>query len=269
MSLINEALKKAQKQRSHDVVAPSTVATGPLPPRVPKRAEPMPAQRLVLAGMVCVIFLLAAAGGAWFLFTDPNPAPAPAPTPRIAKAPDAAAAASAATATTPGTAVVPGSATANTPSGPAAAPTSAPGTGAPVTASTPAAAAVPPTAVPSTAAATPLPAPGPAPTVAAAPPPAPEPTLRPEPTVPGDILRIDLTSARPLTPPDPKVAAAVDLMKVSGIRASGSDPKVLMNDRVFRRNDLVDRTLGLRLHDIAADRLVFVDEAGATYVKNF
>lgn len=257
MSLINEALKKAQKQRSLDVAAPPAAASGPLPPRVPKRAAPMPAQRLVIAGMICVIFLIAAAGGAWFLFTEPSPPPAP--TPRVAKAPDAAPASPAPTATVP-----PAAAGVTVPSASAAAASTvatppAP-QGAPV--STPAA-VTPASPAPGT------PAPAAAPAVAAAPAPSPEPALRPEPTVPGDILRIDLTSARPFAPPDPKIAAAVDTMRVSGIRAQGSDPKVLMNDRVFRRNDLVDRALGLRLQDIAPDRLTFVDETGATYVKNF
>ena len=70
-------------------------------------------------------------------------------------------------------------------------------------------------------------------------------------------------------PPNPKAAAFVDTLKVSGIRASASDPKVLMNDRVFRLNDLIDRTTGLRLLEINPGHLVFMDEAGATYTKNF
>jgi ribosome-associated protein YbcJ (S4-like RNA binding protein) len=58
-------------------------------------------------------------------------------------------------------------------------------------------------------------------------------------------------------------------LKVTGIRSSGTDSKVLMNDRVFRVNDVVDRSLGVRLTKVSSDSLTFTDANGAVYVKYF
>jgi len=73
----------------------------------------------------------------------------------------------------------------------------------------------------------------------------------------------------PVARPDARAQAFVDALRVTGIRASGSDSKVLMNDRVFRLNDIVERTLGLRLTGVAADRLSFTDPNGLVYTRNF
>ena len=58
-------------------------------------------------------------------------------------------------------------------------------------------------------------------------------------------------------------------MRVTAIRASANDSKVFMNDKVYRVNDLVERTLGIRLVKVAADSLTFADANGVTYVKYF
>ena len=42
-----------------------------------------------------------------------------------------------------------------------------------------------------------------------------------------------------------------------------------MNERVYRVNDIVDRTLGIRLVKVAADSLTFSDPNGVSYVKGF
>ncbi len=69
--------------------------------------------------------------------------------------------------------------------------------------------------------------------------------------------------------PDPKVLAYVDTLRVTGIRAAGSDSKVLMNDRVYRVNDIVDHALGLKLAGVATNALTFEDERGVVYTRNF
>jgi hypothetical protein len=69
--------------------------------------------------------------------------------------------------------------------------------------------------------------------------------------------------------PDERVAAFVDAVRVTGIRSSGNDSRVLMNERVYRVNDIVERTLGVRLIKAAADSLTFSDSRGVTYVKSF
>jgi len=66
-----------------------------------------------------------------------------------------------------------------------------------------------------------------------------------------------------------RIATYVDKARVTGIRTSENISKVLMNDKVYRLNDVVDRKLGLRLVKIAPDSLTFADANGATYVKNF
>jgi hypothetical protein len=73
----------------------------------------------------------------------------------------------------------------------------------------------------------------------------------------------------PTAKPDERVHAFVDSIRVSGIRSSGGESRVLMNDRVFRVNDIVDRGLSLRLTAVAPDSLTFTDANGVNYVKNF
>lgn len=93
--------------------------------------------------------------------------------------------------------------------------------------------------------------------------PAPAPTApSPEPFSPS----VHLPAPPPV--PDNQVQAFVDALKISGVRFSGSDSKVLINQRVYRIKDLVDRTLNLRLVKVTADTLVFQDGNGAMYTRN-
>jgi hypothetical protein len=68
---------------------------------------------------------------------------------------------------------------------------------------------------------------------------------------------------------DPRIIAFVDAIRVTGIRSSGSESKVLMNDKVFRVNDIVERLLNVRLTAVETDSLTFVDDNGVVYTKNF
>lgn len=73
----------------------------------------------------------------------------------------------------------------------------------------------------------------------------------------------------PLTP-SPRMVEAIEAFRVTGIRAgSGTDAKVLMNDRVFRLGDIVDHALGIRLTAATPNSLTFRDSSGATYTRNF
>jgi hypothetical protein len=69
--------------------------------------------------------------------------------------------------------------------------------------------------------------------------------------------------------PNERIVAFVEAIRVTGIRSSGTESRVLMNERVYRVNEIVDRTLGLKLVKVGADSLTFSDANGATYVKNF
>lgn len=70
-------------------------------------------------------------------------------------------------------------------------------------------------------------------------------------------------------PPNPQILTFVDAIHVTGIRSSGNESKVLMNDRVYRVNDMVDRLLGLKLIKVESDLLTFTDEKGVIYTKSF
>ena len=59
----------------------------------------------------------------------------------------------------------------------------------------------------------------------------------------------------------------IDNIKVAGIRASATDAKVLMNDRVYRLGSVVEADLGLKLVGITANSLTFEDERGARYTR--
>ncbi|MBP6864580.1 MAG: hypothetical protein KBC32_04830 [Candidatus Didemnitutus sp.] len=79
------------------------------------------------------------------------------------------------------------------------------------------------------------------------------------------------TPAAPTGParPSPRLIQAVEALRVTGIRAAGADSKVLMNDRVYRLGDIVDHELQIRLTAATAQSLTFVDETGASYTRNF
>lgn len=149
----------------------------------------------------------------------------------------------------------------------------------------PAPVATPPATVPSPVAPAPTPAaettieivsfPSPPPTVT-------RPTTvnpRPLPSVPaGQVLIEDSTTATvnggsPTTVggpvPDNAVLDFLERSKVTGVRASDSDPKVLMNDRVYRLNDVVDRDLNLQVVSISPRELQFRDGRGFVYTKAF
>jgi hypothetical protein len=69
--------------------------------------------------------------------------------------------------------------------------------------------------------------------------------------------------------PDLRILAYLDALQIAGIRVTDTGSKVLMNDRVYRENEIVDHLLGLRLKTITEDTLTFVDERGVIYTKNF
>ncbi len=76
--------------------------------------------------------------------------------------------------------------------------------------------------------------------------------------------------AGPVVPTaNPKVYEFLETLRISGIRVSATDPKVIMNDRVFRLNDLVDRNTELRLIKVDSSTLTFVDASGYEYRKSF
>ena len=68
---------------------------------------------------------------------------------------------------------------------------------------------------------------------------------------------------------NPQVESFLSTLRVAGVRASETDPKVIMNDRIFRLNEIVDRATGLRLTHVDASTIEFTDARGFKYTKLF
>jgi hypothetical protein len=249
MSLINDALKKAQRMRTHEPAAAQ--------PRAEGGADAKPGRTShthLLIGVVAGAAVLVAGSvlATVYLLRQHEPASSPI-----------------VVASTPSAAV-------------AAAPTSAPAHAAPPTTMIPRETSRP-AVVPTKE----------APIVVVLPPPSKAPASESRPTGPTPVATPGSTPAappaaipetpaapsvgeHPVAPPapatarpDPRAQTWVDTVRVTGIRPSGADSKVLMNERVYRVNDVVERALGLRLTEVAADRLTFTDANGIVYTRNF
>jgi hypothetical protein len=105
----------------------------------------------------------------------------------------------------------------------------------------------------------PLSAPAPAPVSVPSVPPAPAPVVSAPPAAAPAVSN----------KPDERVLAFIEAIKVAGVRASGAESRALMNGRVFHLDEVVDRTLGLKLVGVDAGKLTFVDANGVSYVKHF
>ncbi len=255
MSLINEALKKAQRQRTLESAplarAPSGVAAAAVTTHV--RAA---SHRRSLAPLWFGLGLLALGAGATALVMHYGFAPAGAP--RLAAA--------APSANPPPAAPADASATAAPVRAPEVAPLPAitlPPLGPPPPAAVPAEAAVPAASTP---------APRPEPVVAPAPVSAP---AKPAKTTPAPVAVQTAPAPTPVAPvaapPDlaPRIQTFLAEARVAGVRGQAAQARVLMNEKVFRLNDVVDRELGLKLTGVLPGLLVFTDARGRTYEKNF
>ena len=241
MSLINDALKKAQKQRTGDTPPLASMPSigGETATRIAKRAKPAGFNTLLvrfglIGGGVLVLLI-----GGYFVLRKPSRAPATATAP-VAGVADPGPASPRPVATAPQA--------------------SAPGSQPPIPNSTPVTFNLPtalPAATPTTQPATPSPVAGVADPGPASPRPAtPAPTaVKPAPAVTAKI--------------DGKSINYIEALRIAGIRASATDSKVLMNDRVYRVGDIVEHEMGLKLVGITSSSLTFENEAGARYTRNF
>ena len=266
MSLINDALKKAQRDR--DPLAP-TDALGAGPSGRSKARTPAQHWLLVLGSGALVLVVLSVAFTLFWTTPDAPPrkaaavAPAARPAATTAPAAPAPAIVPVLPAARPAPAEVPPAAVTPPSPPPTPAATSAPVKNA--AAASPAQPAAPATIAPAK----------PAPAA-----PAPPPSLRPEPiaptaTTPAVTPAATAAPASPAAPsapaapprPDEKVSAFIGTLRVAGVRAMGDDSRVLINDRVYRVNEVVDRNLGIRLVKVEPGSLHFVDGRGVAYVK--
>jgi hypothetical protein len=267
MSLINEALKKAQRQRNLESTptasAPSGVAAAAVTTHVraaSHRSSHAPLWfglgLLLLGGVVTAVVIL------FVLTPEPAPAPASATTnsgnqPAIVVLnpnPGLTATTPAPVSPAPLPAITVPSMSAPIAAAPAPAPIKAP--------STPPA---PPPPAQNTAPAVQVATPTPPATVAVAPPAPARPVtvaVAPPPATPAPVpvTRVSVTQ-------EAKVYAVIDKLRITGVRGTGNEARVLMNEKVYRINDLVDRDLGLRLVEVTSSQLGFVDATGQRYKK--
>jgi outer membrane biosynthesis protein TonB len=255
VSLINDALKKAARQRAEDQTEVAPPAQAGRRRRIPRHGAPMSVQTLVLLAGAAVTLIVASVVVTGILVTgklEPRPAAAAkpaAPTPAPEEQPAV-------------VVQVPRAQEAPVPK-----PILAPPTAEPVARALP-----PPPARSAPAAATrraPADAARPAPADRASP--APAEAVSPP---PADGARpAPAGAARPAAAPQlsrgEQAQNFVDRLRVTGARAAGQDSKALVDGHVYRVNDVLDRALGIRLVQVDADHLTLVDSDGATYVKNF
>ena len=273
MSLINDALKKAQKQRNNDGPAISAMpGVGGQSASQISRSTQNPGVNMtgIFIGLGAVMLLVLVAGGflvgRWMASRPEVPAAAK-PTAVVAQAtPPPAASVAATPAAVP--IVVEKLAASNPPA------TSQPAASTAVPASTPAkiAAAPAPVATPPVVASSTVDTPAPTFTV----PPAP---VAPAPTVIESKPILAIAAApTPLSEGvkpsvagklDSKALIYIDGLRVAAIKTSATEAKVLMNDRVYRIGDTVEHILGLKLAAIAPNALTFEDERGVRFTRNF
>jgi hypothetical protein len=250
MSLINEALKKAQKQRTGEST-PLPAIGGESAERIARRSKSSGLNTLLLRLGIGGVVVTGVIVAGVFLLRKPASVPVAA------------------------TAPAPILATTSTPV--AAAPTPKPAEPVPVPV-----APAPAVASPSTA--TPTPAPAFVVTTAAAPAPpvipkseAPAPIVLPVPAASTPVVAAEVPAppkpepAKSAVPGklEPRAINFIESLHVAGIRASSSDAQVLMNDRVYRIGSVVEADMGLKLTGITTHSLTFEDEHGASYTRTF
>lgn len=233
MSLINDALKKAQRERTGGVPDTTPMPGGGSRPPIEaqRRANRGPQLTLIAGGAIAGMLL---AGGAVWLFRSPAQlATSSAPTQTETNPPITS------TATPATMPPAPGSASAASQSKKGPEPVAAP-----VEATT---AKAPAVAEPTVSTATPSAATTSSETQPATPP------------APATAPALTLT----------KLAEIVDAFRVTGIRPAGADSKVLLNDRVYRLGDVVDLAHGIRLTGATANSLTFTATSGVVYTRFF
>jgi hypothetical protein len=247
MSLINDALKKAQKQRTGEAPKLSSLPSigGERPVHIAKRKTPPGFNSLLLGiGLGAGVLVIVVVGGLLLFRGKGTDTPPAAPAVAVTN---------------------PTVSTASTPA-------PAPATPAPAAPSTPNSAFVVPnvasTAPTTTAPTTPASAVPSPPAHPAAPETRPLVAQAPAPVVEQPKAEIAKTPA-PALKLEPRAMNYIEGLRVAGIRASATDSKVLMNDRVYRVGDVVEHEMGLKLVGITSSSLTFEDERGGRYTRNF
>ncbi len=115
--------------------------------------------------------------------------------------------------------------------------------------------------------------PEPVPPVLSSTSPAPTETAHTAPATPAAAAPAAPETVTPPPAPDPLIAAHIAQLEVRGVMTGGS--KILLFDpaesrsRAFSAGDQVNDQMGLVIEDISARTITFVDHAGAIYTKGF
>lgn len=67
--------------------------------------------------------------------------------------------------------------------------------------------------------------------------------------------------------PDPKIIDWLSKVTISGVRLSGTESKVLLNDDAYSVGDTVNYSLGLKVYIIQDKRVLFIDKNDKKYLK--
>jgi len=232
MSLINDALKKAARQRSEDG-NPAPLMTGEGgTARSAGQGGPMSMQTMVLLGAAALMLIVVSAVVTGMLLAGRFDSKRPPPVVAEARPPAPAAPVPAITISVP------------KPTPPA------------MVVATPVP-TLPPAAV--------APAePAPAPVVAEAPKPAPPAAAAP--AAPAATAALTAAAAAAQVKND-NIQSMIDKYRVSGVRASGTDSKALIDGHVYKVGDYLDRALGLKLTGVDQDHLTFTIKDGTNFTK--
>jgi hypothetical protein len=277
MSLINDALKKAQKQRTGE--SPPLVSLpsvgGESPQRIARRAKPPGFDTLMVrAGIGGAVVLVLAIGG-YFLLRDKSPSGGPVSAPAASANVGGTSRPDSAPSSLPADAKhLPGDGSDKSRGGSSQQRESAgqtPGSQQGTTVQPSPAPATPTFTLPT------APSPGGGPVSAPAASANVGGTSRPDAPVASSAPTPQPTTNNqqpaPISAPAPKLEPRaiefIENIKVAGIRASATDAKVLMNDRVYRPGSMVSAEFGLKLVEIASDSLTFEDDKGGRYTRTF
>lgn len=84
---------------------------------------------------------------------------------------------------------------------------------------------------------------------------------KPEPPPPAEPI--------PGAEPNPNVLAFLESSRITGIKVAGKQSRLLMNNHVFKTNSIVQPETKLRITEIKSNEILFVDESGIQYRKQF
>ena len=274
MSLINDALKKAQKQRTGEAPALASMPGigGETPHRIARRAKPAGFDTLVIrAGIGAGVVLLVVVGGYFALREKPETGNLKPEVPSTGQAPSSQLPAPSSPLPAQNTQVsgfspqvsAPASAPAFTlPVAPKPEPVASAPVSDPQVSGFRSQVSIPPAPV--------VPAPtGSDPRVSPFSPVGKPRDESPVALAKGGASQVSASPPQPAAKLEPRAIQYIENIKVAGIMARPTDSKVLMNDRVYRIGSLVEAEMGLTLVGITPNSLTFEDGNGGRYTRTF